>query len=297
MLFLLMLSDLHPILLTLCSAFLFALGGQMQSRGLISGTNSRSGTALSISSAALCYWLVAPLMLNPSHFFNSAVFIFVLVGIFRPSLSANLSVAGIKYLGPTLSSTMSSTTPVFGAILGICLLGELFDWQLGLGTAGIIGAIFLLSSGKLKLTSCWPVWALFLPIGSALIRALAHVFSKIGMEDVPDPYFVGLVGFTVSALITALSLQVKRSSEQIAWKSGSPYWFIIAGLAFASSVFTLNNALLTGQLTVVGPIIATTPLFSMLLSILIFKREQFSLRLLGSICIVVSSVMLIGFSR
>jgi len=269
----------------------------MQSRGLISGTNSRSGTALSISSAALCYWLVAPLMLDPSHFFNSAVFIFVLVGIFRPSLSANLSVAGIKYLGPTLSSTMSSTTPVFGAILGICLLGELFDWQIGLGTAGIIGAIFLLSSAKLKLTSGWPTWALFLPIGSALIRALAHVFSKIGMEDIPDPYFVGLVGFSVSALITVLSLQVKRSSELIAWKSGSPYWFIIAGLAFASSIFTLNHALLAGQLTVVGPIIATTPLFSILLSILIFKREQFSLRLLGSICIVVSSVVLIGFSR
>ena len=269
----------------------------MQSRGLISGTNSRSGTALSISSAALCYWLVAPLMLDPSHFFNSAVFIFVLVGIFRPSLSANLSVAGIKYLGPTLSSTMSSTTPVFGAILGICLLGELFDWQLGLGTAGIIGAIFLLSSAKLKLTSGWPIWALFLPIGSALIRALAHVFSKIGMEDIPDPYFVGLVGFSVSALITVLSLQVKRSSELIAWKSGSPYWFIIAGLAFASSIFTLNHALLAGQLTVVGPIIATTPLFSILLSILIFKREQFSLRLLVSICIVVSSVVLIGFSR
>ena len=292
-----MLTDLHPILLTLCSAFLFALGGQMQSRGLAGGTNPRSGTAISISSAALCYWLIAPLMLDTSHFFNSAVFIFILVGIFRPSLSANLSVAGIKYLGPTLSSTMSSTTPVFGSILGIWLLGELFNWQIGLGTAGIIGAILLLSSAKLKMTSDWPMWALFLPIGSALIRALAHVFSKIGMEDIPDPYFVGLVGFSVSALITVCSLQIKRSSEKIAWRSGSPYLFVIAGLAFASSIFTLNHALLVGQLTVVGPIIATTPLFSILLSILIFKREQFSLRLLGSICIVVSSVMLIGFSR
>ena len=75
-------SDFLPILLTLCSAFLFALGGQLQSRGLASGTNSRSGTALSISSAALCYWLVSPIMLDPSHFLNSAVFIFVLVGIF-----------------------------------------------------------------------------------------------------------------------------------------------------------------------------------------------------------------------
>ena len=292
-----MLSHLTPILLTLCSAFLFAIGGQMQSRGLASGTDSRSGTTLSISSAALCYWLVAPLMLDLSHFLNSAVFIFALVGIFRPSLSANLSVAGIKYLGPTLSSTMSSTTPLFGAIFGIWILEELFNWQIGLGTAGIIGAILLVSSTKLKLTSSWPIWALFLPVGSALIRALAHVFSKIGMEDIPDPYFVGLVGFSVSALITVLSLQIKPSSEPIAWQTGSPYWFVIAGLAFASSIFMLNHALLDGQLTVVVPIIATTPLFSILLSILIFKREQFNLRLLVAICVVVSSVALIGFSR
>ncbi len=292
-----MTSDFLPILLTLCSAFLFALGGQLQSRGLASGTNSRSGTALSISSAALCYWLAAPVMLNPSHFLNSTVFIFVLVGIFRPSLSANLSVAGIKYLGPTLSSTMSSTTPVFAAILGIWLLGEIFNWQIGLGTVGIIGAILLLSSAKLKLTSGWPMWALFLPIGSALIRALAHVFSKIGMEDIPDPYFVGLIGFSVSALITVLSLQIKRPSEPIAWRSGSPYWFVIAGFVFGASIFILNHALMAGELTVVAPIIATTPLFSILLSILIFKREQFSLRLLGAICIVVSSVVLIGISR
>ena len=292
-----MTSDFPPILLTLCSAFLFALGGHFQSRGLASGTNSRSGTALSISSAALCYWLAAPVMLNPSHFLNSTVFIFVLVGIFRPSLSANLSVAGIKYLGPTLSSTMSSTTPVFAAILGIWLLGEIFNWQIGLGTVGIIGAILLLSSAKLKLTSGWPMWALFLPIGSALIRALAHVFSKIGMEDIPDPYFVGLIGFSVSALITVLSLQIKRPSESIAWRSGSPYWFVIAGFVFGASIFILNHALMAGELTVVAPIIATTPLFSILLSILIFKREQFSLRLLGAICIVVSSVVLIGISR
>ena len=289
--------DYFPILLTLCSAFLFALGGQLQSQGLVSGTDPRSGTAISISSAALCYWLVAPIMLEPSHFLNSAVFIFILVGIFRPSLSANLSVAGIKYLGPTLSSTMSSTTPVFGAILGIWLLGELFSWQIGLGTAGIIAAILLLSSAKLKLTTGWPLWALFLPVGAALIRALAHVLSKVGMEDIPDPYFAGLIGFSVSAFITILSLRVKRSPEPIAWRSRSPYWFMVAGTAFASSIFILNHALLVGRLTVVAPIIATTPLFSILLSILIFKREVFTARLLGAICIVVASVVLIGLSR
>ena len=289
--------DLLPIILTLGSAFMFALGGQLQSRGLTSGTSTRTGTALSISSAALCYWFVSPLFLNPAHFLNSAVFIFILVGIFRPSLSANLSVAGIKFLGPTLSSTMSSTTPVFAAILGIWFLGELFSWQIGLGTAGIIAGVLLLSSANIKIKSDWPLWAMLLPVGAALIRALAHVLSKIGMEDIPDPYFVGLVGFTVSAVITVLSLRIKRSYEPIAWRSHSPYWFVIAGTCFAAAIFALNNALLIGEVTVVAPLVATAPIFSILLSIFIFKREQFSFRILGAIFVVVASVALISISR
>jgi len=87
---------------------------------------------------------------------------------------------------------MSSTTPVFGAILGIAFLGELFRWPIGLGTAGIIGAVLLLTSANMRLQTDWPVWALLLPIGAALIRALAHVLSKVGMADLPDPYYVSV---------------------------------------------------------------------------------------------------------
>ena len=151
-----MILDWLPVVLALTSAFLFAIGAHFQHIGLVN-VPARAGTAISISSAALFYWILSPFLLDPSHFFKSAVFIFVMVGVFRPSLSANFSVAATKFLGPTLSSTLSSTSPLFGAALGVWWLGETFTWQIALGTFGIVAAIVVLSLGKSQNVSTdWP---------------------------------------------------------------------------------------------------------------------------------------------
>ena len=102
------LSEISPIALALVAAFLFALGAQCQNQGLATLDN-RIGTATTITSAAGIHLLLAPWFLNVEALFHPAVLIFVLIGLFRPALSANLSVLGMRYLGPTLSSTLSST--------------------------------------------------------------------------------------------------------------------------------------------------------------------------------------------
>ena len=289
--------DWLPVVLSLTSAFLFAVGAQFQHIGLLD-VPSRAGTAITITSSAFFYWLFSPFLLDPSNFLKSAAIIFVLVGVFRPSLSANFSVAATRYLGPTLSSTLSSTSPLFGAALGVWWLGEVFTWQIAVGTMGIIVAVVILSLGKARdLKADWPLWALALPIGAAMIRSVAHVFSKIGMIDIPDPYFAGLVGFTVSALITTSSLRFGPKMPAVSWKTNGPRWFAAAGLMFGSAIMSLNTALLHGTITVVVPITALAPIFSMLLSIFIFKRERLTARIVLAVLIVVPSVIFITLSQ
>jgi drug/metabolite transporter (DMT)-like permease len=161
--------------------------------------------------------------LTSANWFYSSVFVFVLVGIFRPSLSADLAVAGTRYLGPTLSTTLSSTTPLFVQALGVWWLGEIFTWKIALGTFCLISAILLLSFKNLRLRADWPVCSLGLPVGAAAIRSLAHVLSKIGIEDIADPYFVGLVGFFVFTLITNISLKAKQPPVPVPWHTKGLY--------------------------------------------------------------------------
>ena len=62
-----------------------------------------------------------------------------------------------------------------------------------------------------KISSNWPLWALALPIGAAAIRALAHVLTKVGMEEIPDAYLAGLIGFVVSAIVTLIIHKSRRN--------------------------------------------------------------------------------------
>ena len=291
-----MFSDLPPIAFALAASLLFALGSQFQNIGL-ARIEPRRGAEISIFTTMIFYWLLAPVMLEAAHWSQSAVWIFVVVGLFRPSVSANLAVAAMRYLGPTLSSSMASVSPLFAAAFGVFLLGEDLTWPTVLGTAGIIAAVVMMARRNAKITMGWPIWALFLPIGAALVRSIGHVLTKIGMADIPDPYFAGLVAFSVSSLVVITARRLRPSARRVPWRSRAPYWFVAGGVVIGIAVLCLNTALLAAPLIAVVPIVAASPIFTMLLSVLIFRREKLSRRIVLAVFMVVASVIFIALNR
>ena len=286
-------DSFFPVLLSLLSAFLFALGAQFQSLGLVH-MDSRSGAAITISTSAMLYLLVSPFFLNLEYLLEPAILIFVLVGLFRPAVSANLALAGLKFLGPTLSSTLTSTAPLFAVGLGIIFLDEVLNFSIGIGTLVIVLAIMMLAKKDGKISSGWPLWALALPIGAAAIRALAHVLTKVGMEEIPDAYLAGLIGFVVSAIVTLVIHKSRRVSSTISLKNPGTKWFIGASACFSLAVLSLNTALYNGQVIQVIPIVAASPIFTLLLSIGIFRQEVITKRIVLAVFMVVPAVMLIA---
>ena len=291
-----MFSDISPIFFALAASLLFALGSQFQNIGL-TRIEPRRGAEISIFATAVFFWLLAPVMLDGAHWSASAVWIFVLVGLFRPSVSANLAVAAMRHLGPTLSSAMASVSPLFAAAFGVLLLGEILTWTTALGTAGIISAVVMLARRNAKIPVGWPLWALFLPIGAAFVRSIGHVLTKIGMADIPDPYFAGLVAFSVSSLVVIAARRLRPSARRVPWHSRAPYWFVAGGVLMGIAVLCLNTALLAAPLIAVVPIVAASPIFTMLLSVLIFRREKLSLRIVLAVFMVVASVIFIALNR
>ena len=286
-------DSFFPVLLSLLSAFLFALGAQFQSLGLVH-MDSRSGAAITISTSAMLYLLVSPFFLNLEYLLEPAILIFVLVGLFRPAVSANLALAGLKFLGPTLSSTLTSTAPLFAVGLGIIFLDEVLNFSIAIGTLVIVLAIMMLAKKDGKISSGWPLWALALPIGAAAIRALAHVLTKVGMEEIPDAYLAGLIGFVVSAIVTLIIHKSRRVSSTISLKNPGTKWFIGASACFSLAVLSLNTALYNGQVIQVIPIVAASPIFTLLLSIGIFRQEVITKRIVLAVFMVVPAVMLIA---
>ncbi len=291
-----MLDAFPPVVLALTCAFLFALGGQVQSIGLQT-MDARTGTMVSIAANAAFYWMLAPWLLNVDYFFTTAVLLFAMIGLIRPAISANLAVAALRHIGPTLTTTLSSTSPLFAAAIGVLLLDEMLTWQIIIGTIGIIMAIVSLSLKDKAAPTTFPLWALALPIGAAFIRSVGHGITKIGMVEVPDPYFAAMIGASVSFVITFTLWAAKGERKPINFSGAGPYLFMSAGCIYGIALICLNTALLYGEMITVVPIVASAPIFSMLMSIIVFRRERVTVRIFIAVGIVMTSVVLISLGH
>ncbi|MDX1514509.1 MAG: EamA family transporter [Gammaproteobacteria bacterium] len=281
-----------PVLLSLAAALLFAAGIQFAKLGL-NHTDSQTAALTQIGAATMIYWVSAPFFVKAEYWLSPAIFLLAAIGLFRPFLSANLSLAGTRLLGPTISSTLSSTAPLFGVSLGYLVLGEELTLPIVLGAGAVVAGVACLSwKGDVQRT--WPVWALALPVGAALLRTLAQMFAKIGMEDIPSPFFVGLIGYSVSFAIAVTSTWGRTRRTPIPlWTPGSK-WLVGTGLCYGLAILSLNTALLCGDLVVVSPIVACAPLFSLLLGWLVFRERTINRRVVIAVALVVPGVVLIA---
>ena len=137
-----------------------------------------------------------------------------------------------------------------------------------------------------------------LPLGAAVLRALAHPLTKLGLDTVPEPLFAGLVGYSVSLLtgMIAASIQNAKIIPVIRWSPGIT-WFLIGGIINGVSLWSLNTALKMGQVIAVVPIVSISPVISFLLGYIIFRKERFTARIVIAIMLIVPAIVIIARSN
>jgi drug/metabolite transporter, DME family len=278
------------IVFALVSAFLFALTNHLQSLGL-RGSDPRSGSLVNIAAGAVMYWLLAPLYLEGWYWFTSACALFALVGLFRPSLSSAMALSSIQYMGPTLTSALTACAPIFGAFFAVTLLGEQLTLRIAIGTLAVVAGCAISTYRKQGVVRDWPLWALILPLGAAFVRASGHAGTKLGLEEVASPSFAVLVGNTVSLVVATIAFRIE--GRTFTGDLGSHKWFIAAGIAAGLSLHFLNSALQMGTLVAVVPIVSASPVFTMLLGYLVFKREVITWQTIAAMALVVGGVILV----
>ena len=281
-----------PVLLSLAAAIIFAFGNQF-ARVALRFVDSQTAVLWQIGVSVLIYWLAAPFYMEAWYWTASVLPLLIMLGCFRPLLSANLGMAGTRILGPTINATLSAIAPLFGVALGVVLLAETLSWEIAVGSVGIVAGVILISS-RGPSSRTWPLVALLLPIGAALVRSLSHAFSKIALEEIPSPFFIVVVAYSVS-FVLALANQVRtgRPGYEAVAPEGVK-WLIVTGATYGVAVLVLNMALLHGRLIVVAPIVACTPLFTLLLGAAVFRENAITRRVVIAVLIVVPSVALIG---
>ncbi len=253
-----------------------------------------AGAAIGVPSSTLVFWCLAPFLLDLGGFDLGAAGIFALVGLFFPAAVTLLTYTANLRMGPTITSSISCTTPLFALSGAILFLGEALTTGNALGTGAIVlGMLALTWSGGTG-PRAWPLWAIALPVAAAAIRALAQVLTKAGLALWASPYAAGLIGYSVSAVVILAAVRIggRRTPTD---RRAIP-WFAATGMLNGASLFLMYTALGKGQVALVSPIIATYPLFTLALSLLLLRHERVAPRVaLGAVLTVAGVAVLLVY--
>jgi drug/metabolite transporter (DMT)-like permease len=253
-----------------------------------------AGAAIGVPSTTLMFWCLAPFLLDTSTFNLTAAGIFALVGLFFPAAVTLLIYTGNQRMGPTITSSVSCTTPMFALSGAILFLGEALTAGNVLGTAVIVlGMLVLTWTGGTRARS-WPLWAIALPFGAAAIRALAQILTKAGLTLWSSPYAAVLIGYSISAAVILIAVRA-GGAPKAADRRAMP-WFVATGFLNGGSLLLMYVALAKGRVSLVSPIVATYPLFTLALNMLFLRHDRVTPRVAaGAVLTVAGVAVLLAF--
>ncbi len=283
-----------PSILALTAALMFAISAHIQNIGL-DGSNAQTASFVIILTTAAMFWLAAPVFVQTTNWWSMATVLFAASGLLRPTLSISLWTHGIRLLGPTLNSGIGASGPIFTAIAAYIIVGEQMTMAIAIGTLAVVAGIFVASLRGNRAVTSWSRWAVLLPMAAELLRAIAHSITKLGFDEVPDPFFAALMATTVGAV--TLTIRFLAAGRRPDFRTPGMKWFILTGIITAVAFFILNIALEIGKVITVIPIVAISPVFAMLLGLFVFGRETITWRTVATIALVVPGVVLVSLSR
>jgi len=258
--------------------------------------DARSGAAISIPTATLLFVVAAPFALDLDGFSVAAALLFALVGLFFPALVTLLTFRSNEQLGPTVTSAVSGTAPLFALLAAALIIGERVPAQAAVAALAIVAGVGVLSWNPRALRPGFAGWALLWPISGAVVRGLAQAGAKAGLLLWPSAFAAGLIGYLVSsAAVIGVDRLGRRERFRPAKRSIA--WFALTGILNGGAVLLMYAALSTAPVSMVAPVVATYPLVTALVSAAALREEALTLRMAAGALITVAGVVYLVASK
>ena len=252
------------------------------------------GALVSIPSTTALFWLLAPVLYRGEGRNATALAIFAAVGLVFPAVVTLLNFASNRLAGPTIAGTVSSTTPLFAVLVAIVFLGEPLTVSAAAGTAAIVLGVIAFTARGEGVPRTWAAWVILLPLAGAAIRGGSQAAVKAGLALWPEPFVAVLVGYTVSCatILAANRVIVSAKGASLRWRG--VLWFIAVGFCNGAGMLSMYAALARAPVSVVSPLVATYPLFTLALSALFLRGERFGPRVLAGVALTVAGVLVLA---
>jgi drug/metabolite transporter (DMT)-like permease len=283
---------LDAVLLACTSAFLFGAMTVAIRIALVRGADAEAGAVFTI---AVALAVTVPFVVAHGDFDLLQAWPFVLAGMLGPGLSQLLFTLAIRDAGPSRTSVLVGTAPLFSVVIALLFLDEPAHAALMLGAILIVLGGLLLIGERTRPEHFKAIGLLFAAGATVVFAVRDNVVRWLAVDTTVDP--------AVAAAATLLAGGLVALGYLVAVRRRGPGMralpaFVAPGLLFGLSYVALFEAYYRGKVTVVSPLVATESLWGVLLSALVFRRtELVGRRLIGGAVLVVAGGMLIGAFR
>ena len=283
------------MLLATLSALCFGVG-MVTGRVGLRTLDPRAGAAISIPTATVLFLAAAPFAIEWSAFNLSAAIIFALVGMIYPAIVTLLTFRANEELGPTVTSAISGTAPLFALLAAGLFLDERVPPQAAVAATGVAVGVALLSWTPGAIRAGFTGKALLWPIAGAVLRGLAQAGAKAGLLLWPNPFAAGVIGYVVSSA-TVIGADRLRHAPRVTPARRSVLWFGATGILNGGAMLLMYAALAIAPVSTVAPIIAAYPLVTVGISALFLRGEPLTRRMVGGAVIIVAAIVYLSISR
>lgn len=281
-------------LLSLFTALCYGISSILARKGI---KDSNPITGAVVGSFVQVILLGALVIANPPDSFNwTAVGLFVASGVLASTLGRLFNFVSLKRLGVALSASIIGSSPLFSTFLAAVFLGEQVDAATLIGTVLIVAGIALTRSGGQTVKNLQNR-ALMLPIASAVFYGASSVTRKAALNLLPKSVFGALVGALASFTVFSVYLLVSRRTYELRVNCRGGGFWVVNGVVVTLAWLSMFTALILGKVSVVSALGGTTPLFSVILSVMLLKgSDELNARIVaGSLSIVAGAIVITLF--
>ena len=279
-------SEVTALLASLSFA-LFAVYGWLGLR------HSTPLTATIVSLAARTITLGSAVILfgGVPGFAMKALVVFIILGLMQTVISL-LTFMGLQKIGTSRSQPLRNSYPLWSAVIAIALMGESAGVAVLLGTLMVVAGVVMISWKPEAAPASYRWWHVTYSMAAGLLAGVAFPLRRYGLMITNEPVFFSFVVAIVS-LIGAVPYTLRTGGERkLIWHRRGVVDFFLSGFFEALGALLTLMALTTGRVVIVSPIVATTPLFSLVISLIFLRgKEQITaITVLGTIAVVAGTI-------
>ena len=256
-------------------------------------SNIFAAMLVSYAVSVTCIWTYL-VITTPLDFLRSPAMIYFLVsGCLQPLFARALYYEALTRIGVSRAGPLRAAEPLFATAIAVTILHEQPTIPVYVGTVLIVGSVWAISAVKSE-TANWRLLDALFPLGAALVSAISQTLRKQGLNVLPDPFVAAVTVTSVTLTLLVIFLITTKRTGKLRMERKNFLFFFSAALIALSAQIANFIALSRAEVSVIIPLLNTTPLFAVLFSSFFLRSmETITPRILLGAILMVAGVVII----